>query len=162
MATLYSDKFDTSGNVTERRWVRGQAINVVARATLDAALTSATNTTNTYYSVQLIPVRRGMRVVNWNVSVTDLDTHTTATLTFNLGDGGDATRFASALTTGQAGGTAGPTSGVTMVITNGLVSKGLGYTYTEDDTIDFFVQTAPATSATTGAIQLAASFYCGP
>ena len=162
MSILYSDKFTSAGVELEERWSSGDTVTVVARATLNAALTSATNTTNTYYLAQLIPVRKGMQLVDWNVSVTDLDTHTTATLTFNLGDGGDATRFASALTTGQAGGTADPTSGVTLTIASGLVSKGLGYVYTEDDTIDFRVQTAPATSATTGAIQLAATFYCGP
>ena len=164
MSIGYSNLFDSSGNPKEIRWEPGQVITVVGRWDMDAALTSATNTTNTYYKAQLVPIPADAQITDWRCSVTNLDTGGN-TLTFNIGDGNDGTRFASALTIGQTGASnrnADASNGVTITTSSGRINKGLGYRYGAYDTIDFQVQTAPGTSATTGVIQLIVEYYCGP
>lgn len=160
MSVGYSNLFDSSGNVKERRFVAGETVTVYGHWEYDAALTSATNTTNTYYKAQLVPVPAGAMILNWISTVTDSDSG--ATTTYNLGDGTDGTRFASALTTAQAGGNATPASGVTITTSSGIINKGIGYTYTEDDTIDFQIQTGSSGSATSGTVGLMVTYYCNP
>ena len=168
MATGYSNKLAQSatGVVTAptqaARWESGKTLTVTGQYNLTSSgLTSATNTTNSTYTIQMVPIPAGATVVDWVLSTTDVDTHTTATITLNIGDGTDLTRFASALTTGQSGGNAVASSGVTITTSSGTINKGLGFKYTSEDTIDITVAAGPATSATSGAILLTVTYYCG-
>ncbi len=161
MATGYSNKLATT-NTQPARWILGETLTVTGQYDVTASgLTSATNTTNATYSIQMVPIPKGATVVGWSVSSTDVDTHTTASITLGIGDGSDTTRFASALTAGQAGGNATVNSGVTITTSSGTINKGLGYTYTVDDTIDITVSAGPATTATSGSILLTVTYYCG-
>ncbi len=160
MATGVSGKLATT-NPQPARWIPGETLRITGQYELAGALTSATNTTNTTYSIAMVPIPAGATVLAWNLSATDLDTHTTATITLNVGDGGDTTRFASGLTLAQAGGNAAAHQGVTITTSSGTINKGLGYKYTDGDTIDITVAAGPATSATTGTILLSVEYYCG-
>jgi len=93
--------------------------------------------------VQLVQVFKGETVVGVILKVTDLDTDGTPQITLDIGYGGAAAAtvnaFANASDIGQAGGTA-----------NAFVPVA----FTADDTIDVRVDTAPATGATTGTLQM--------
>lgn len=165
MSIGYSNKYDSSGNALQRKWTPGEVLTTVGRWDFTAALTSATNTTNTYYKGYLVPLPPYARVVDIKISTTNIDIGGN-TMTFNIGDAGDATRYFSACTIGQTG--ASPrhadisnTTAVTITTSSGKQNKGIGYTYTANDDIIFQVQTAPGTSATTGSIQAIVTYYCG-
>lgn len=97
--------------------------------------------------LEMIKVQKGFRVLEVILETPDLDTGGSPTIELSVGDGGSATRFISG-----AGSTIAETSGgFARLSTVG----GLGYKYTEDDTIDVKVTTGPATGATSGVIKLA-------
>lgn len=160
MSVGYSNLYDAAGNALERRFVAGDTISVVGRWDYTAALTSATNTTNTYYRGYMIPLPAGAQVVGFKIGITDSDSG--ATVTFNVGDTTDTTRFYSALTTGQAGGMAAEGSSVVPVVTSGVQSKGIGYTYTAATDLIFQIQTGSSGAASTGSIVYDVQYYCNP
>jgi hypothetical protein len=86
--------------------------------------------------IELIKVPRGARIQEVVMTITDMDTHGSPTLAFEVGDGGDTDRFITSSALGTTGGT---------VRINSLV--GLNYQYTADDTIDIKWNTAAATFA---------------
>lgn len=160
MSVGYSNLYDTSGNALERRFVPGQTLSVTGHWNYTAALTSATNTTNTYYKAYLVPLPAGAQITDITLFATDSDSG--ATTTANLGDGTDSTRFFSAVTTLQAGGVAGKASCVVPVVTSGVISKGIGFTFTAADDIIFTIQTGSSGSATSGTIGAIVEYYCNP
>lgn len=83
--------------------------------------------------------RNGVILLDILLNVPDLDTATGVTL--DLGDGGSATRYLSASTTGQAAGT----------LTSGsMITASIPHLYTADDYLILTIHAAPTTSATTG------------
>jgi len=155
MATLYSSLFDSAGvRKLQPRWQSGATLTVTGQYTFTSAFSNAD-------VIQMVPIPKDAKIVNWTLSSTDNDTNGTPTLTYDLGDGGDVDRFAAGLTTGQAGGNAMPSSGRTVTTSSGVVNVGLGYKYTEDDTIDIVIAAGPATGATSGTIILSVTYFCG-
>jgi len=162
MATAYSNKLGTSGTGQPARWCSGETLTVTGQYELTSSgLTNSTTSTTATHLIQMVPIPAGAVISSWHLSTTDVDTHTTATVTYNIGDGSDTTRFASGLTTGQSGGNASVTNGVTITSSSGTITKGLGYKYTADDTIDLQIAAGPATTATSGTIVLTVTYYCG-
>lgn len=155
MATLYSSLFDSSGvKKLQPRWKSGDVITVTGQYTYSSALANGD-------IIQMVPVPKDAKIVNWILSTTDADTNGTPTVTYDLGDGGDQDRFAAGLTTGQTGGNAVASSGRTVTTSSGVINVGLGYKYTEDDTIDIVIAAGPATGATSGTIVLSVTYFCG-
>jgi len=115
-------------------------VSVCAEYALTAALAAGD-------VIKMVKVPKGARVVDVQLSTTDLDTHGTPTIALDVGDDGDTDRFIAGSTIGQAGGVARLNS-----------HAGHMYTYTEDDTIDVAVGTGPATGATTGTIRCTALY----
>lgn len=99
--------------------------------------------------VQMVKVPAGAIVSNVVLSTDDLDTNGTPAIVLDVGDGGDTDRYIDGSTVGQAGGTTDSSS---------LAIGGLGYTYTDEDTVDVLVQAAPATGASSGTIKLIVSY----
>jgi len=100
--------------------------------------------------VRMIKVCKGMTILDVKCACDDMDSSTG--FVFVVGDGDDEDRFILISTVGQTGGVA--------LLTNRV---GLGYTYTQDDTIDFKVTTAASgTPAPTGNIVLTVIYTMQP
>jgi hypothetical protein len=95
--------------------------------------------------IQMVKVPNGAVVSNVVLATDDLDTHGTPTIVLDVGDGGDTDRYIDGATVGQAGG---------VTDSSNLAIGGIGYEYTDEDTIDILVQAAPATGATSGTLKL--------
>lgn len=114
---------------------------VTGEYTLSAALTLN-------QVIPMVAVPKGARVVFGRLSTDDLDTGGSPAIVLAVGDGDDDDRYLTGSTIAQAGG-------------NAAFDRHVGngnYEYTEGDTIDVKVTTAPATGATSGAIRLTVGF----
>lgn len=85
-------------------------------------------------TVALFTVPAGFVVTGVQATVTDMDSGS-ATLTFDIGDAGDADRFVAAATTAQAGGT-----------TTTLATAGVLYKFDEETEIVWTTHAAAATA----------------
>ena len=109
----------------------------------------------------------GVKIYDIYCSHTELDTNATPTGTYQVGDAGSATRFMSSVPMGVNGVT---TSGFQIVnrsnfaptSTNGVVTAGIGYTYTGTSATSLImtINGAVATGATTGIIFLTVVYRC--
>lgn len=94
--------------------------------------------------IQMCKVPSGARILDIEVYCDDLDTNVAPQLLLEIGDGGNTDRFVEACTLGQD-----------ASFVRGIQTKdGFCYQYTDDDTIDIKVNTAPATGAVTGDIKM--------
>ena len=136
MATYYSNEI--TANYTTRENPSGN-FDVYGKFTLTAALEAGD-------VIQMCKVPRYCKVLSMELYCDDLDSGGTPSITLDVGDGGDADRFAEAITIAQTGG-----------FMRGIQTEaGFGYRYTDAaDTIDITVNAAPATGAETGDIVLA-------
>lgn len=100
--------------------------------------------------IQMVKIPKGAMILDMVLSAEDLDSGGSPAIVLDVGDGGDTDRFIDGSTIGQAGGVIRLGSGVAAAVADGTN----GYVYTADDTIDVYVQVAPATGATTGNITL--------
>lgn len=119
----------------------GNVKGVVGEYTLSAALTLN-------QVIPMVAVPKGARVIGGQLTVDDLDTGGSPAIVLAVGDGDDDDRYLTSSTIGQAGGAAS---------FNRHTGNG-NYEYTDGDTIDVKVTTAPATGATSGAIRLSVWF----
>lgn len=85
--------------------------------------------------IQMVKIPKGATILDVILGSDDLDSAGPAIL-LDVGDAGDPDRFIAASTVAQAGGVAR----LDQV-------DGLAYEYTEDDTIDVTINTAPTTAA---------------
>lgn len=109
----------------------------------------------------------GVKIYDIYCSHTELDTNTTPTGTYQVGDANSAARFLSSVPMGVNGVT---TSGFQITnrsnfaptSTAGVVTTGLGYIYTGTSATDLIltVNGAVATGATTGVIFLTVLYRC--
>jgi hypothetical protein len=109
----------------------------------------------------------GVKIYDIYCTHTELDSNTTPTGTYQVGDSGSAARFLSSVPMGVNGVT---TSGFQLVnrsnfaptTTNGVVATGLGYIYTGTTASNLIltVNGAVATGATTGVIFLTVLYRC--
>jgi hypothetical protein len=93
--------------------------------------------------IQMVRIPAGATVLDVTMKVPDLDTGGSPAITLDVGYGGDDDYWIAASTVGQAGGFVRATATTTIPLT-----------FTESDTIDIHVDTAPATGATTGTLYL--------
>lgn len=109
----------------------------------------------------------GVEIYEIRVSHPELDTNTTPTGTYNVGDAGVAARFLSSVPLAVNGITTSGfqvSNGINIVTTttNGVIVSGAGYRYTGTtaSTLILTVNAAVATAATTGVIQLMVGYRC--
>lgn len=100
---------------------------------------------------QMVAVAKGATVIDLLFAASDLDTHMTPTLTFDIGDDGDVDRFVDGTTIGSSAGHCKLGQGITT-------TSYQGYTYTADNTVDAKAATAPATGAASGTLFLSVTF----
>ena len=93
--------------------------------------------------IQMLKVPANARITGCVLKTDDLDTDGTPAIVLDVGDTGDTDRLIDGATVGQAGGTS-----------SALVSStGQFYQYTAETMISVLVQVAPATGATSGALE---------
>lgn len=107
--------------------------------------------------IQMIPVAPGERVVDLQLIVEDLDTGGGPAIVLDVGDGDDTDRYIDGATIGQTGGF----SRLGVGVASDAAAIAVNRLYTAADTIDVYVQVAPATGATTGTIRLRAFIVRG-
>lgn len=138
MASTYSS--DQVADGVQPRGEHGPCV-VVGEYEISAALVDDD-------TIKMVKVPQGAIITDIKVMTDDLDTASSPAIKFDVGDGSDRDRFIQQTTIGQGGGRA-----------NLDQIGGLGYEYTDDDTIDIKVETAPTTGATSGTIKLVAEYH---
>lgn len=98
--------------------------------------------------IDMFKVPVNARITGIALKASDLDTNGSPAIVLDVGDAGDTDRLIDGATIGQAGGTS------TALVS----STGQFYQYTAETMISVLVQVAPATSATTGTIELAVTY----
>lgn len=137
MATTYTATKARNGNSTYYSAEAGDKLAVYSKYSITAALVIND-------VIQMCRVPAGARITNVILKTADLDSGGSPSITLDVGDTGDTDRLIAAATIGQAGGTS-----------SALVSStGQFYQYTAETIISVLVHAAPATSATTGDIEL--------
>lgn len=137
MATFTSDK--VANTVTRRESSSAGVTCVHADLTVTAAATNDV--------FQMVKIPKGAVIYDVTLRASNIDTGTALLIT--VGDGGDTDRFITSSSVGQAGGIARLNN-----------EAGLGYTYTEDDTIDVLVATG-ATGVESGSPTISVSVQYG-
>jgi hypothetical protein len=141
----------------------GMLYEIVFEYTLTGALANADTITTPSNAFP----DNGIRIMGVLVTHPELDTNTTPTGTYNVGDSGDADRFIASAPLGVAGVT---TTGfilnnpinVAQSLSNGVVATGSGYLYGSgtNPQLVLTVNAAVATGASSGVIRLLVTYYC--
>lgn len=97
--------------------------------------------------IQMLRVPKNAKITDIILKSADIDSNGTPLVQMTVGDASSTARLMAAQTIGQAGGSA-----------TTLAAGGVFYTYTVETVISVYISAAPATSATTGDIELAVKY----
>lgn len=100
--------------------------------------------------VEMVKLPRGAAVLDVVLTTDDLDTGGSPAIVLAVGDYGDAARFITGATIGQAGGLAR------------AGTKAVPYVYSDDAIVTVKVTTGPATGAATGNVSLTVIYTMDP
>ncbi len=151
MATYFSNKYDSSGNLlAQPRFLpTAGGVNVLAIFSLTQALAA----NDIIQMLRVAPNASGNnpQCIGALLDVDKLDNGGTPAIKLDVGTTGTAQAFFAAVTTAQAGGYATPN-----------IAGALGYTFSTLDTVQVKVNTGPQTGATTGKIRLLFEYTFDP
>lgn len=98
--------------------------------------------------INLFDLPPGARVQGGYIKSDDLDTNASATITLDVGDGGDADRYFAASTAAQAG-----------TVDRAMAATGVDYLTTAKTRVFATVKAAPATGATAGTLVVVIQYW---
>lgn len=137
------------------RWQAGQEYTAQGSYSVGAAV--AQNDTITFASI--LPTN-AVQIISTRLQTPKLDTNATPTAVWILGDATDDNRFIDAVSMGWDDEASYAAYDINVASVAGSSGTGVGYIYTAQTSLILKINTAVATAASTGMIDLWVKYYC--